>query len=266
MLLYAGVDVQKNRIEVEIVAYGRRMESWSVDYRVFPGETDDLDSPDSPWRQLDDLLNESWPHEVNGVSMQILRMGVDTGYNTNTVYNWCSKWPRQRVLPMDGRDNYQMLLGQPKPVDLTIRGKKKKRGLMLWPVGDGMLKTELYGWLKQEKPTTESGAELPWGWCHFPEYDPEYFKQMTAEEIIPRLVKGFRRYHWEKTRERNEALDCRKYARAATALDGIDRWEDERWREVEGELGVADDEGSPGDDEEFVIQPPKISKAKDPYL
>lgn len=266
LILYAGVDVQKNRIEVEIVAYGRRMESWSVDYRVFPGDTDDLDSADSPWRKLDDLLNESWPHEVNGVAMQILRMGVDTGYATNTVYTWCAKHPRQRVLPMDGRDNFQMALGQPKPVDITVRGKKKKRGLMLWPIGDGMLKTELYGWLKQDKPTDESGAEMPWGWCHFPEYDPEYFKQITAEEIIPRLVKGFRRYHWEKTRERNEALDCRKYARAAAALDGIDRWDDERWQDIEKELGIDSEENSAGDDDEFVLQRPKITRAKDPYL
>jgi phage terminase large subunit GpA-like protein len=34
LFLTAGVDVQKDRIEVEVVAWGRGKESWSVDYRV----------------------------------------------------------------------------------------------------------------------------------------------------------------------------------------------------------------------------------------
>ena len=39
LFLTAGVDVQKDRIEVEIAAWGRGKESWSVDYRVFEGDT-----------------------------------------------------------------------------------------------------------------------------------------------------------------------------------------------------------------------------------
>jgi phage terminase large subunit GpA-like protein len=39
LFLTAGVDVQKDRIEVEIVAWGRGKESWSVDYRVIDGDT-----------------------------------------------------------------------------------------------------------------------------------------------------------------------------------------------------------------------------------
>ena len=39
LFLTAGADVQKDRIEVEVVAWGRGKESWSVDYRVFEGDT-----------------------------------------------------------------------------------------------------------------------------------------------------------------------------------------------------------------------------------
>jgi phage terminase large subunit GpA-like protein len=39
LFLTAGVDVQKDRIEVEVVAWGRGKESWSVDYRVIEGNT-----------------------------------------------------------------------------------------------------------------------------------------------------------------------------------------------------------------------------------
>jgi len=35
LFLTAGVDVQRDRIECEVVAWGRGKESWSVEYRVF---------------------------------------------------------------------------------------------------------------------------------------------------------------------------------------------------------------------------------------
>lgn len=67
---------------------------------------------------------------------------------------------------------------------------------------------------------------------HFPQYGEEYFAQLTAEELQFRLVKGFKRYEWVKTRPRNEALDCRVYARAAATAMGLDRWPAERWQEI----------------------------------
>jgi phage terminase large subunit GpA-like protein len=42
-------------------------------------------------------------------------------------------------------------------------------------------------------------------------------------------------------RERNEALDCYVYARAAAAASGLDRFEDRHWRELEKQLGIATD-------------------------
>ncbi|GFR06860.1 phage tail protein [Trichonephila clavata] len=38
IVLTAGVDVQKDRLEAEIVAWGRNRESWSIDYQVFEGD------------------------------------------------------------------------------------------------------------------------------------------------------------------------------------------------------------------------------------
>jgi len=39
LFLTAGVDVQKNRPECEVVAWGRDKQSWSVDYVVLDGDT-----------------------------------------------------------------------------------------------------------------------------------------------------------------------------------------------------------------------------------
>ena len=51
--------------------------------------------------------------------------------------------------------------------------------------------------------------------------------------------RGFTRLEWQKLRERNEALDCRVYARAAAWIAGLDRWPERRWRDLESQLGAA---------------------------
>jgi len=60
------------------------------------------------------------------------------------------------------------------------------------------------------------------GYMHFSDELPdEYFKQLTAEKIVTRYHKGFKRREFVKTRPRNEALDCFVYALAAYAIVGI---------------------------------------------
>jgi len=265
LVLFAGIDVQREWIAVEIVAFGRNMESWSVDYRVFNGDTSVHDGERSPWRQVDALLNEDFEHELGG-TLRVRLAAIDSGdgLRTQTVYAYCRNWPVNRVIAVKGRGNdYSMIIGQPANVEVTDRGKRKIGSVKLWPVGDSLVKTELYGWLKQEKPTVESGEPFPFGYCHFPEYPEEYFRGLTAEEIVPRLVKGYRRYQWEKVYERNEPLDCRKYARAAAALTGVDRWKDEQWRALEQAVTVRKDPAAPA---QQVMFKPKVSKNRDPYL
>lgn len=261
LALFVGVDVQKDRLELEIVAYGRSMRSHSIDYRVIPGDTSQLEGANSPWPKLTEVLNEWWDHELGG-RLQVSMMAIDSGYNTSQVYQYVSTHPVNRVFAIDGRDSYQMIVGQPKAVQVNTRGKRKGRSVKLWPVGISLVKTELYGWLKQEKPTAESGDELPFGYCHFPEYGEEYFKGITAEEIVPRLVKGFRRYQWEKVFDRNEPLDCRVYARAMAALAGVDRWSEEQWADLEAAVRVVANE----EPDEVPLFRRKIIQASDPYL
>ena len=69
-------------------------------------------------------------------------------------------------------------------------------------------------------------------------YSEEYFKQITAEQLVTKIVKGYRKHEWQKMRERNEALDCRVYARAAAARVGLDRFQDKHWASVAEKLGL----------------------------
>jgi phage terminase large subunit GpA-like protein len=69
--------------------------------------------------------------------------------------------------------------------------------------------------------------------------DAEWVKQLVAEQLVTvKTRRGFTRLEWQKLRERNEALDCRVYARAAAWIAGLDRWPERKWRELEKQLGI----------------------------
>lgn len=233
LFLTCGVDVQKDRIEWEVVAWGRGKESWSVDYGIEPGDT----AGPEVWARLDALLQRTWKHD-SGVELGIARMAVDSGYNTQNVYTWARQHPLTRVLAVFGSSTSQVLLGHPTAVDVSASGRKMRRAYKRWPVGHGIGKTELYGWLRLPKPTDETlaaGGGFPPGYCHFPEYPEEFFKQLTAEQLVPHKKKGgYTRLEWEVIPgRRNERLDCRVYARAAAASVGIDRFKDADWAALE---------------------------------
>lgn len=223
--LTAGVDVQKDRIEYEVVGWCRDKSSYSIEYGQLFGITT---SPDAEvWRELDKLLTREFPTE-DGELLPIRMMGIDTGYNTQTVYSWVRKQPPNRVAALKGQDGLATMIGQPRPVDITQGGVRIKRGLRLWSVGVSLIKSELYGLLNLEPPLKE-GDPYPAGFCHFPEYHEAYFQMLTAEQLIARTVRGYRRLEWQKIRDRNESLDLRVYSRACASIVGMDRWRDAQW-------------------------------------
>lgn len=230
--LTAGVDVQADRIEVEVVGWGRYKRSWSVDYRVFDGDTSSEDS--EPWGELQDLLAEVWTTE-NGVDLAIKKMAVDSGYNTQTVYSWVRKFKSKQVVAVKGSETASVAVNIGNHVDIRKPGRRIVNALKLYTVGVSILKKELYGWLKMEPPRED---ELePHGYCHFPQYDEEHFKRLTSETLETKFVRGHKRYEWVAN-GRNEQLDCRVYARAAACLAGIDRFKDTHWDRLEAETCV----------------------------
>ncbi len=260
-VLTAGVDVQNDRIELEIVAWGKDHENWSVDYRVIYGNP----TTQAPWNKLSEILNEEFESE-DGVYRKINMMAVDSGFATQHVYDWVRKQPIHNVMAVKGVDNSLVSLNAPTKVDVNKHGKKIANGVRLWKVGVSLLKSEFYGWLKPEawrenllrkeenkiQPAKTShlsggqispaealrplGGQLPSAGspcrCHFPEYNTEYFKQITAEQLVTKIVRGYPKREWKKIRDRNEALDCRIYARAAAIALGIDRWSDQKWQQI----------------------------------
>ena len=63
-----------------------------------------------------------------------------------------------------------------------------------------------------------------------------------GEQLVTvKTKRGFQRLEWQKLRERNEALDCRVYARAAAWIAGVDRWTEAMWCNLEQQVGAPTD-------------------------
>lgn len=231
IILTAGVDVQKDRIEIEIVGWGRGRQSYSIDYRVLVGDTQQSEV----WNELAKVIDEVWIRE-DGRELRLRKTAIDSGYNTQYVYDFVRNYQSQRVIAVRGQQTQAVPIAPPRPVDISIAGKKIGKTL-LYNVGVSLLKSELYGWLRIEKIIDGQEEYAPDKYCHFPQYADEYFKGLTAEQLQLSInKKGFKQYTWVVKYQRNEPLDCRVYARAASIVINIDRYKDEHWDIVENEL------------------------------
>jgi phage terminase large subunit GpA-like protein len=201
VVVTAGVDVQDDRIEAEIVAWGRDEESWSIDYRTLYGD------PSTPqlWQDLDSLLKTTYATR-DGRELNIRAACIDSGgHYTQSVYNFVRPRQARRVFAIKG------MAGESRPI--ASRPSKNNSGKVpLFTLGVDNIKELIFSRLK----ITMSGA----GYMHFPDDRPdEYFKQLAAsEKIVTKYHKGFPRREFVKTRTRNEALDCRVYAIGALAI------------------------------------------------
>lgn len=260
LFLTAGADVQKDRIECEVVAWGRNKESWSIGYFIINGDT----AREEVWNELSEFSKRYFEHS-SGVMLPISRFAIDSGFATQQVYNWVRKQPINFAMAIKGTDSGVTPLGLPTRVDLNINGKRLRRGAKVWSVGTSILKSELYQFLRLTQNEDES---YPAGYCHFPKYDSEYFKQLTAEQLVTKMVRGYQKREWQKTRERNEALDCRVYARAASISFGIEQFTETKWRNLEKALIPESKEkvNSATKKKPKLDILPKIVKAQDPYL
>lgn len=203
LLLVAGVDVQSNRFEVEIVGWGVGKESWGIAYQVVSGDT----SIPETWGRLDALLARSWARE-DGSALGLWCTCVDSGHRTSDVYEFCRARLARNVFAVKGRSG----------AGLPIAGKPSMSNQLripLYPVGVDTAKDALSSRLALR--------DVGPGYCHFPNvtstgYDAEYFKGLCSEKRKVKFRGGRRIQEWVQVRARNEPLDCRVYATAAMEL------------------------------------------------
>jgi phage terminase large subunit GpA-like protein len=206
LVLTAGIDMQQDRLEVEVVGWGLGEESWNVDYRVLWGDPLQGDV----WDDLDALLAETWQHQ-GGAQLSISAACLDTGGSagmTQSAYEYARGKTGRKLFAVKGQPGW----GRPIVTSPSRKGSgQKARKVDLFAVGVDEAKvvvTRRLG-IRSQGP----------GYCHFPiDRDAEYFAQMTSEKLLTKYQRGFALREWHKTRPRNEAFDCRVYALAALKI------------------------------------------------
>lgn len=212
LVLTAGLDTQDDRVEAEVVGWGAGHESWSIDYRVFPGDPDIPEGqPGSPWDAVATFLRGTYRHE-SGLEMRVRAAAIDTaGHKTQSVYAFCHAH-RASLYAIKGKGGWDRApVGNPSRIRF---GKSKTRHIFLYTLGVDQLKMTVVGRLQIADPGP--------GHCHFPAgRDESYFAQLTAERLVTQIKANRRVTEWTKDAgARNEALDCRVYAWAAFLING----------------------------------------------
>jgi phage terminase large subunit GpA-like protein len=200
LVVTAGVDVQGDRLEVELVGWGLGEESWSLDYAVLWGDPASAEV----WGQLDQMLGRRFTSQRGGLPLPVAATAIDSGGSrTPEVMRYCQPRTGRRVWPIKGR-------GGP-GVPPWPKRPPRAAGAAPQPfiVGVDGLKAALYARLRLD-------TDGP-GTVHAPrDRDLDWFKGLTAERPIRKYRRGVATIEWLVDRGvRNEPLDCRVYATAA---------------------------------------------------
>lgn len=200
-LITIGVDIQRNRWEAEVVGWGQGEESWSLEYKVHYAD------PSTPayWHSLDDFIARTWQHPT-GVEFRAEGICIDSGDNTQAVYDFCRPRFSRRVFAIKGLSNSA---GKPIWPKKATRNAGKKIDVFLIGLDNAKADTQSRLMLREPGP----------GFCHFPlrdEYDEAYFKGLTIEKAVTKYKFGIPYREWHcPDGGRNEPWDCRIYAYAA---------------------------------------------------
>lgn len=244
VFLTAACDVQENppRLEVEVKAWGRNRENWSMGYwilQAFHENGQELPvSSRELWDKLDELLQREWQH-ASGHRLPILAICIDTGRNPKPVYEFARRpghhqlsygpagiklISQRTVVPVKGTaDNLRIIAGISKE-----DAARKRQGVRIVSIGTACAKAEIFDLLRHAVPNPDDSPSP--GCYHFPLYDMVYFEGLTAEV---KVVKANGDVEYQKRGPRNEPVDLAVYNRGAAAIVGIDRMGEEHWRRFE---------------------------------
>jgi len=188
-------DVQDDRLEVQLVAWGHDEECWPFKYEIIH-----LD-PAQPeaWKELDALITSPFKTKT-GRALRVAAFGIDTGgHQAAQVFSFCNARRGRRVFACKGAAGSRPIW--------PGRASKSKNKDPLYILGVDTAKDAIYARLRIDPP--EPGKPKP-GFIHFPigeNFGPDYFDQLNSERRQVRLRMGQPYTMWVKVRERNEALD-----------------------------------------------------------
>lgn len=204
-----SVDVQGDRIELMLTAWGASSEQWCLEHRRFYGD------PVKDWEVWDTLekyLKKQFWSEHYQRHFSIERLVIDSGAYTEHIYKYCYDKPKDLdipVLPIKGSNQTNH------PIYKLTQSKKYKKELYI--IGTQQAKTVIY----QNLAIKDHGAS----YCHFNmRQDYEFFEQLTSHVRVLKTVSGKSEYVWQKKKEgaRDEIIDLMVYNYFAMRHANID--------------------------------------------
>jgi phage terminase large subunit GpA-like protein len=239
--IYGGVDVQGDRLEMMVVAVGRGMEKWVIDYQIFYGNP--REENDKCWVALEEYAYKT-RYKIRDIPVEISLVAIDCGYKPGEyrAKDWDSK--AHTVFSFVG-------LRQDKFIAVRGAGEMnasfdiiKAASISGGNVGALLTKrydinTHIIKEMIMRVIDLESGPQA----IHFPRYRMDAGVQ---HDIGDEIFRGFlsERYQevspgkmgWKKFYRRNEPFDTFIYAVAAMYLENIHTYSREFWDTYETAL------------------------------
>ena len=215
LIVVASVDVQKDRLFVDVKGYSIKGVTWTLDFFEILGETADLNGP---WDELESYIENKTFISDDGHSYKVRITVVDSGYNTQYVYAFASRYS-SGIYACKGAD-YLRGGETYKPYDkMTLDRINLKRA---YHVNTGKMKDRISNSLSNAIWRNDE-LQPPW-YANFPEdFRDDYFKQFEAENKVDEYDRKTYRYLrtiWRATKQGqpNHAFDTYNYNMAALEI------------------------------------------------
>ena len=203
VLLIASVDVQLDHFWWEVRAYAPGVKSYLIDY----GQA-------STWEDLEEIIiHREYPSEF-GEPRQIMKAGIDSGFRTDEVYQFCSRFP-EVCIPLKGSSNHTTMTA---PYTMTSLEKGVVGGLKLYVLNTDYWKDFIFA--RMVRPINEDGTIHLYKDC-----PQEYSDHLRSEEKQEhRNVKtGAVTVQWKPLTSHpvNHLLDTCTYNAAVADIAGV---------------------------------------------
>jgi phage terminase large subunit GpA-like protein len=206
VILTCGIDCQKDRVEYQVLAWGRDHRSAVIEYGVIPGHISSAECQ----LVLNGLLVQPFVNAY-GRKLTIDLTAIDGNAWTEDVWGWAKRHPSSKVIMVRGVGSEAAPLLTMVRKETNRQGKKLPYSKRFYNFATSVLKMAVYRNLVKTDPLERGYIDLPRG------LEDEYFRQLTAESRKRVSSKGgFERYEWVKDpNQANEGLDTHLQAHAA---------------------------------------------------
>jgi phage terminase large subunit GpA-like protein len=196
-VICAGVDVQRDRIEITFLGFSDA-ETFVLGHSVVWGDPKES----TTWAEVDDALRTTWKHPLGGaIRVDAAAVDAGDGETMDSVLAFCAPRFNRRVVAIKGASGNRA----------AIEASHTK-GSKLFIVGVDSVKARLLTALARGK-----------SWRFSSSLSAEWFEQLTSERRVLKYSRGQPVRQFERIMGRRaEALDCVVYAVAVRNLVKVD--------------------------------------------